>query len=42
MNDSTGDLVLDQKEEGVKLDKDTIIICEAMEKKEIFRCMRDM
>jgi hypothetical protein len=31
MDDSPGDLILDQKEERVKLDKDMIIICESMD-----------
>jgi hypothetical protein len=30
MDDSPGDLILNQKEEGVKLNEDTIIICETM------------
>jgi hypothetical protein len=31
MDDSPGDLILDQKEERVKFDKDMIIICESMD-----------
>jgi hypothetical protein len=42
MNDSPGDLILNQKEEGVKLDEDTIVKCEAMNRQKIFGCMRNM
>jgi hypothetical protein len=36
------DLILNQKEEWVKLYEDTIIICEAMDGEYVFRCVRDM
>jgi hypothetical protein len=42
MDDSPGDLILDEKEEGVKFDKDTIIICEPMNGEQIFRSVRNM
>jgi hypothetical protein len=42
MNDFPGDLILNQKEEGVKLDKNTIIESESMDRKKIFGGMWNM
>jgi hypothetical protein len=42
MDDSPGDLILDQKEKGVKLYKDMVIICEAVNGKQILGCIGDM
>ena len=36
MDDSPGDLILNQKEEGVKLDKNTIIKSESVDGKKVF------
>jgi hypothetical protein len=42
MNDSPGDLILNQKEEGVKLDKNTIVKSESMDREKIFGGMWNM
>jgi hypothetical protein len=42
MNDSPGDLILDQKEEGVKLYENMIIVLEAVNGEQIFRRIGNM